>query len=268
MSRLFRIFLLVCFTFVGFSFSEDENQQEASKNLGIYFGGFGGWGYLNKDSVTQTGTAFFSDENGGPLYVEAKGHSNSNSFGFGGLHIGYEWLPDVASKRKFIPAVELEGYYTAFTRKANLDNQTDRLDFHLFTDTFPMRIGTLLANALLSYDSSCIVPYIGIGIGTGILSIHNAYSKQTDPLEEGINHFNSDTKALSWVFATQAKAGLRYVLAKYCRLFAEYRFLYLCSSDYSFGSTQYPTHVRTSRWKVDFSGMCQNMFAIGLDFTL
>ena len=249
--------------------SEQAPQENPSSDpLGIYFGGFGGWTFPNNVTVTQMGTAFFPEISGGPLDVMAKGTAHGRTKGFGGLHIGYEWMNKINSSFRLAPALELEGSYFANTaKKADVINPSTRLDAHEFIDTLPMRIGTLLANGILEFNNDYISPFIGVGVGVGFVSIRNADSLQIDPLESTINHFNSDPSAYNTVFATQAKAGLRYRFLKHYRLSAEYRFMYLTSSNFTFGSTNYPdTHVPTSPWTVKVNGMAYNTFTLGIDF--
>ncbi|MGD2169630.1 MAG: hypothetical protein PVI40_05275 [Chlamydiota bacterium] len=264
----FSFFAFLFFLILGSTAIAEDNKQKknSDKPIGIYFGGFGGWGYFTAD-VAQKGTAFIPASSGGDLNVNAIGKSKNNEFGFGGLHIGYEWLSNKDKSWSITPGVELEGYYFSKTSKANLENSSIRLDFHEFADSFPMRIGVVVADGILALTNDYIVPYIGIGIGAGIISIHDADSEQTDPPEPGVNHFNSDPDAFDWSFAVQAKGGLRYQLFKYMRLFAEYRFLYVSPTNYTFGSTQYPDHVPTSNWDVRFSKMYTNLFSAGIDFT-
>ena len=168
---------------------------------------------------------------------------------------------------RLAPALELEGNYFANTaKKADVTNPTTRLDSHEFIDTLPMRAGALLLNGILEFNNDYISPYIGFGVGVGFVSIHGADSLQIDPLEVGINHFNSNTSDFNTLFATQAKAGLRYRFLKHYRLSAEYRFFYLPSSDFTFGSANYPDHVPTSPWTVRLNGMCYNAVTLGIDF--
>src|ERR1700760_4395195 len=58
----------------------------------VYVGAFGGGIYSNSTRLSQMGTAFFTEAEGGPLAVFAQGHTKKNSSGFGGAQIGYEWL--------------------------------------------------------------------------------------------------------------------------------------------------------------------------------
>lgn len=244
-----------------------QQQEPSSEPMGIYFGGFGGWIFPYNLTVTQMGTAFYSDADGGALDVRAKGTAHGRTKGFGGLHIGYEWMNKITPNFRLAPALELEGIYFANTaKKADVNNPTTRLDAHEFIDTLPMRVGTLLANGILEFNNDYISPYVGVGVGVGFVSIHGADSLQIDPVESGVNHFNSDRNAFNTLFATQAKAGLRYRFLKHYRLSAEYRFLYLTSSDFTFGSTDYPDHVPTSLWTVRLNGMGYNSVTLGIDF--
>lgn len=246
---------------------QNVTETKSSPCKGYYVGAFGGMGRSNTFDVSQNGAAFFPLSSGGPLPVVAKGSAEDDTYGFGGLHVGYEWLRSVPAKWYFTQAVEIEGYYASTTKKATLTNPTDRLALHQFKDTFPTNMGVILANWLFVLNNKSIVsPYVGIGVGTAILSVHGACAAQVAPPEPGINHFNSNPDDTDWVFATQGKAGLRFDFFKHMRLFAEYRFLYLTSSDYTFGSTKYPTHVASTKWQVHFDGICNNMFAVGLDF--
>lgn len=244
-----------------------QQQEPSCDPIGIYLGGFGGWVFPGNVTVTQMGTAFFPDTSGGPLSVMAKGTSHGNTKGFGGLHIGYEWMNKITSGFRLAPALEIEGMYFANTaKKADVINPTTRLNAHEFIDTLPMRVGTLLANGILEFNNDYISPYVGVGVGVGFISIHGADSLQIDPLEPGVNHFNSNTNSFNTVFATQAKAGLRYRFLKHYRLSAEYRFVYLTSSESTFGSADYPGHVPTSPWIVKLDGMGYNSVTFGIDF--
>lgn len=241
-------------------------EKENSSPIGIYFGGFGGFGFV-QPNIAQKGTAFPSEAAGGALAVNASGEAKTSYFGFGGLHIGYEWVNKNEKNWSLVPAVEFEGYYYANTVKANLENPTTRLDLHTFKDSFPARTGVFIADAILAFNNKYLVPYIGAGVGAAMISIHNADCLQTDPLEANVNHFNSDPKAYASSFATQVKAGLRYPVLNYMRLFIEYRYLYLFPVNFLFGSTDFPTHVTTSPWNVRFTNLQDSLFSLGIDFT-
>lgn len=245
----------------------DEEEEESSDMIGVYFGGFGGWIFPYSVSVTQRGTAFYKDSAGGPLDVEAHGSAQGKTKGIGGAHLGYEWMCPISPGFRLAPALEVEGSYFANTnKKAKLSNDTARLPEHNFIDNFPSQIGTLLANGILEFNNDYVSPYFGVGVGVGFVSIHDAKSAQIAPPEAGVNHFNSGPSDYHSLFATQAKAGLRYRFLKHYRLSAEYRYIYITSSDFFFGAARYATHVPTSPWTVKFGRLAYNTVTLGLDF--
>lgn len=231
---------------------------------GVYIGLFGGGGVGSTGSITQSGTAFFTEAVGGPLGVRATGRSDSSSVGLVGLQAGHEW----SYGSSLMPALEVEGFYLTGKQRANLNNPTDRLSEHTFADTFPMDNAVLLANVVLSFPTSYqgITPYIGGGIGAARISIKGADSTQTSPPELGVNHFNSGTDSSSWGFAAQAKAGVRMALGGNAYVFAEYRYLFVDTTDQTFGPTVYPTHVPTTNWTVRFSDMSHQLAVGGIGF--
>jgi opacity protein-like surface antigen len=239
---------------------------------GTYLGIFGGAGASRIDHVNQSGTALFPDSRGGPLAVNAVGDSGYRAEGIVGGHIGYEWsgcwLGREGSCWGVLPAAELEGYYLGGSQRADLDNPTPRLPEHLFDVSFPMDKGVFMTNAVLSLQTpySGLNPYIGGGVGAAGVSIHGADSLQLSPAEPGVNHFNSGTNSSTWGFAAQAKIGLRVSLSQHSYLFTEYRFLYVGATDYTFGSTQYPTHVPTTPWNVHFGDMFNHLGVVGIGF--
>ena len=217
--------------------------------------------------MAQSGTAFYSDAAGGPLAVEARGTAEGRTRGFGGAHIGYEWMRRISPGFRLAPALEIEGtYFSNTAKKVSLINPTTRLPEHDFIDKFPMNIGTLLVNGILEFNNDYLSPYVGVGVGVGFVSIHDANSSQISPPEPGINHFNNDRSEYTSLFATEAKAGLRYRFFKHYRISAEYRFIYLTTSNFTFGSTSYPTHVPTSPWMVKLGGLAYNGVTLGFDF--
>ena len=242
----------------------------------VYLGIFGGGGSFSTNSLNQKGTALFSSSKGGPLAVNAFGVGSNNSIGVGGVHVGYKWLDLLKEKKQskwsLVPATELEGYYLGGTQGGDdLNNATDRLDEHDFKTTYPMHTGVFLANAVLTIDHSDrnkIHPYVGAGLGAAIISISGATSTQKSPPEPGINHYNSNPDASDWTFATQAKIGLRFDLTPSSSVFAEYRFLYLSPTEYTFGSTQYPAHAATTNWNVHVGGLYNNIGTVGIQFDL
>ena len=278
LNRKFKSLALMSFLSLTFAYSyANASVAPASPFLphGFYLGAFGGGGESTNNHASQRGVAFFPPAAGGPLSVNARGDIDGGA-GFGGLDIGYEWqemrvyTPLVNLGWDLIPALELEGYYLRTTQSGQLFNPTPRLPEHDFKDTFPINTGVILIDPVVAFPlpfvGNIVYPYIGIGVGAAVLSINGADSAQLKPAEPGINHFNSNPDASDWTFAAQGKAGLRFNLTCNFRLLAEYRFLYLASTDYTFGNTVYPTHVPTSKWKVDFRRTMFNMGALGLEY--
>lgn len=241
----------------------------------FYIGGFGGGIYANSTRLTQTGVAFFTEAEGGPLAVDARGNSGKESSAFGGVQIGYEWRESPiqigCSDWSIAPAAELEAFFYRYTLKGDLINPTDRLPEHDFLNSLPVSAGIYLLNGVFSLNSfnlNKFSPYVGGGVGVAHLSIRHAKSTQIDPPEVGVNHFNSKRHDSTWAFAAQAKAGLRYNIFERFHVFAEYRFLFVDSSNYLFGSTNYPGHAPTTTWDVSASRIYHNAFTIGLQFDL
>jgi opacity protein-like surface antigen len=249
------------------------SQHISSSNLakGYYLGVFGGGAHVGDVSTSQQATAFFPVDAGGPLDVYATGNSGGKG-AIVGMHIGYEWYGwdlQESSISNINPAVELEGYYLANKQHDYLYNPTDNVPEHFFSDNFPMNTGVLLANSVFSFKTNYFIdPYVGLGLGTAIISISDATSVQDNPPEYGVNHFNSNPDAHKWTFAVQAKAGIRYNLTKNLDIFAEYKLLYLNSTEYTFGSTQYPAHVPTTRWNVNIGDMAYSLGSVGFDYSI
>lgn len=240
----------------------------------FYIGAFGGQLFSNSTKFVQTGTAFFSEAVGGPLAIHATGHSGKKSPGYGGAQIGYEWKGSRCSEWSVGRAAEIEAFFYRHTHKAHLINSlaTDRLPEHDFADTFPTNVGVYLVNGVLSLNNSCswsnFSPYIGGGIGVANICIRKAKSFQVSPPELGVNHFDSDRTDVTWAFAAQAKAGLRYNICDRFHIFAEYRFVFVDTSRYLFGSTAAAGHVPTSTWNVDMKRNYYNAYTIGLQYDL
>lgn len=271
MKRFLKPFIsLVCLLFCiqASAMSHSDTQEKLPSDLiGVYFGAFGGGGFFSTD-IAQRGTAFLPESSGGALTVDARGKSSGDWYGFGGLHLGYEWLAkDTQKSWSITPAVEVEGYYFTKTIQTNIEDKNNILEMHVFKATFPARFGVLIFDTVVALTNDYITPYIGAGVGASSMTVHSADSEQIDPPEPGVNHFNSDRYTTSWGFAAQVKAGLRYQLFKHMRLFGEYRFLYRSAQDMVFGSTRYPTHSVTSNWNVRLSGLYYNMFSLGIDVT-
>ena len=250
----------------------------------IYVGAFGGVGDVASVHLVQQGTALYPYGNAGgyinnkgPLAVNAFGKSNHSSAWLAGGHVGYRWpertLKHFSDHWTVAPASELEGYYLgkATLRGSDLNNSTALLFEHNFHVTYPMQTGVFLVNAVLnahSADLGRLHPYIGIGTGAAVVSISGAKSLQTAPLEPGVNHYNSDASDTTIAFAAQPKAGISFYLNQDTNVFLEYRFLYLSTTDFTFGPTSYPTHVATTNWKVKLHSQYYNMGTVGIQFDL
>lgn len=242
----------------------------------FYIGAFGGGIYSTPTGMYQMGTAFFFEELGGPLAVNAQGKSESTSAAFGGLQMGYEWLQcpvycSPCSDWTLTPGLELEAFWYCHEKNGELLNPTTRLNEHDFIDSFHTNVGVYLVNAVFSLNtSSCggFTPYIGAGVGATRLAITNATSTQIEPPEVGVNHFNSERDDSTWTFAAQAKFGVRYNICQSFHIFGEYRYLFIDSSHYIFGSTVFPGHAATSPWNVKFRPIHNNAFTLGVQYDL
>ena len=242
----------------------------------IYLGFFGAGGALSNFSALQFGSAYYADTKGGPLAVNASGQTNARAEWFIGGQVGYEWQERSLqwhSQWNISPGIELEGFYIGKNTVVSeeLNNSTTRLTEHDFNVHYPMESGIGLINAIFTFkhhDYGSFKPYIAAGIGAGVVSISNAISTQTSPLEPNINHYNSHASDNSTVFAVQPKVGFRYTLRPCLDLFAEYRFLYLSGSNFTFGSTVYPSHVATSNWNVMLGSQYYNMGVLGVRYLL
>jgi opacity protein-like surface antigen len=255
------------------SIMSDECCYSSSCNR-FYIGAFGGELYSERTRMTQTGVAFFEEEVGGPLAVDARGRTRKTTSGFGGVQIGYEWSqrPLVGcSDWSLTTAAELEAYFYHHTKKGHLMNPSIRLPEHDFADSLPMSVGVYLINGVITLNSCTLgnfSPYVGGGIGAANIFVRKAKSLQVEPPELGINHFNSKRSDSSWAFAAQAKAGIKFKASERFHIFGEYRFLYVDSSRYIFGATAYSNHVPTTTWNVNVNSIYYNAFAFGVQFAL
>ena len=243
----------------------------------IYLGFFGGGGVVTNGSLSQEGTAFYTEAKGGPLAVNATGAANNGSEWIVGGHVGYQWAGRLFNHTSpnwtFSPAAELEGYYLGgiTLQGDDLNNGTTRLTEHNFHVTYPLHTGVFLVNAVLNANHSNFSnahPYIGVGAGAAIISITGANATQKTPAEPDINHYNSDTSDTSIAFAAQPKMGVSFNVGQHTNMFVEYRFLYLSGSAFGFGSTVYPSHVATSNWDVKIGSQYYNMGMIGITYDL
>jgi opacity protein-like surface antigen len=277
-SRIALLSALLVSTMAGSLNASENSKNKDSKKKDLldcnrfYLGAYGGAVYSSASTISQMGTALFPEAAGGPLAVEARGHTKTTSAGFGGVQLGYEWSKRLGKNSDWAiaPTAEIESYWFSRHVKGNLFNATDteRLPEHDFVDSFHMNEGVYLANFVLSLNNRLrLVPYVGAGVGATRLSLHDADSAQIAPPEPGINHFNSRTHDSSWAFAAQVKAGLRYGIGRF-HVFGEYRYLFVDFSNYIFGSTVYPTHAHTTPWNVKFQNNQYNGFAFGVQFDL
>jgi opacity protein-like surface antigen len=238
----------------------------------LYIGAFGGGIYSESSKISQFGTAYFPEIVFGPLSIIGEGRLNRTSTGFGGVQVGYEWSKPSSSGWSLATAGEFEAYYFEGKKRGHLINQTvNGLPEHEFQDSFHMNSAVVLANVVFSLKTDSLfglTPYVGGGIGATRICLNKADSLQVEPLEVGINHFNSRRSDSSWAFAAQAKAGLRFDFCQMFHIFGEYRYLFVDTSNYIFGATNYTTHVPTSPWNVRLRDANFNAFAVGIQFDL
>jgi opacity protein-like surface antigen len=271
-------------------------QAAEQAQRGLYLGVFGGGSVSDNNNFTQSGVAYKRVGDGQAhtdydLLVNVKGSADSKAGAMGGLHVGYEWseipMGNSGSEWGLRPALELEGYYLGTSQTGNLLNpQTEPAVWHgeveashslaagshTFRNTFNLDMGVLLANVVFSFKtpwSNKIYPYIGGGIGAAITSISRSDSKQVDPVAEPtINHFNSDSSASSSSFAAQGKAGIRAEIVEHLSVFAEYRYLHVTATHYTFGATVYPgVHSQTSAWNSNFGAMNFHTGVLGIEYS-
>lgn len=237
----------------------------------IYLGAFGGAGGLTSTYISQFGTAFLFEADGGPLAVNSFGKSDSSSMGMVGGHIGFAWPNTIGMHIPVTPAIELEGYYMggADIEGHDFSNDTTRIEEHDFLVHYPVKTGVFLVNAILNANNSLFgyfKPYAGVGIGSALVSISKASAVQLSPAEPGLNHYNADPNDKDVALAVQPKVGLRFDFSPNTSLFAEYRFLYLSETNYTFGSTMAPGHAATAPWLVKIDHQYYNMGTVGINF--
>lgn len=256
---------------------EMATQTDSHSNGHVYASIFGGGGKAESSSLSQMGTAFFTEAAGGPLAVNAFGKSNTSSTGLIGAQLGYQWkeksLEQFNSKLSYSPATELEGYYLGKrTISGNdINNEIDRLAEHNFFTSYPTRTSVFLINGVLNIHHSSFEkfhPYVGMGFGAAVMSISGATSVQTSPKEIGINHYNSDGDSLVNAFAAQPKVGVSFNVNQQAHIFVEYRFLYITPTNNTFGSTVYADHAPTSSWNVKIGSQNYNLGTVGLQYDL
>jgi len=199
------------------------------------------------------------------LAVNANGSTGGGGVGFVGGQVGYEFSHNAL----MLPAFELEGFYLASgTRQGIARSPNDRLGEHNFDDSFKVNNAVFLANMVVSFPTRYygLTPYVGAGIGAARVAANGADSLQVDPPEPGVNHFNSGTDSEAWTFAAQIKAGARLPLGSNAYLFGEYRYLYIGSTDQTYGSTVFPGHAPTSAWTVNMDSTSYQLATGGIGF--
>lgn len=242
----------------------------------IYVGLFGGYASPDNVSVSQYGTALYTEAAGGPLAVNSFGTTTGNNVGVFGGKVGYQWapVPFIPHNQEWgiAPAVELEGYtFGNNTFKGTTSNNTARLDEHTFNLSFPTRTNVYLANLVLNLEAARLgrfSPYVGAGVGGAFTRISGADATQLAPPEAGVNHFNSNASDSEGAVAGQVKVGLNVMLNNYFTMFVEYQWLYMASTSYVFGSTVYATHPVTSPWQVSMGAQQYNQGIIGLQLNI
>ena len=258
--------LFVCSLTIGAALAADT----AGEHRGLYIGVFGGMGSTTATSLRQRGAVFLNPPNSLPILpVDANGSTGSGDHvNMGGAHLGYEWNHwNLGSGWGLKPAAELEGVY--FGKYSPVGDMPVTPSF-LGTQyvTVPMTVGAFLANAVFTLQtpySDKTLPYIGVGVGVAFVSISG--SDSANPSEPGINHFNSDPDASDSALVMQLKVGVKRELCKNLYLFTEYRYLFIDSTEYTFGSTDYPgLHLPTTHWQVNLGHQQYNLLVAGLQY--
>ncbi|MCC2595220.1 outer membrane beta-barrel protein [Pusillimonas sp. MFBS29] len=241
--------------------------QKVADDAGPYFGAFGGLGAVSSASMQQKGAVHLNQHFSLP--INARGATDDGHAHMAGLQAGYEWSPwgPASANWGVKPAAELEGFYIGrHTSVGELPVMPRFLGTQYVY--FPMSAGVVLANAVFTFKtpySHKIFPYLGIGAGAAFTSVKG--SDSANPLEPGINHFNSDPDASDTAFAMQLKVGVKGQLSKNLYLFTEYRYLSISSTSYTFGATDYPgLHLPTASWHVGLGRQHYNFVVAGLQY--
>ena len=252
---------------ITFLLASVSSAADISDSRSLYIGAFGGVGSFGEVSMQQVGTVItqppFPDIN-----VDARGSADSVVAPIVGVQLGYElkkW--DVSTSGWSIGmAAEVEGLYLTVEPEGALD-----IDPYLLGTQYvslPLNGGAVLVNAVFSLrtpHSEAITPYVGLGAGYGAVFIDG--SNSTNPSEPGINHFNSEPDASSGGLALQAKIGVRALISSSWSVFTEFRHIYIGSTEYTFGETDYPgEHLPTTKWNVDLGEQNYNLWVSGLSY--
>jgi opacity protein-like surface antigen len=236
---------------------------------GFYFGVFGGGGSLDGTSMQQVGTVLMRPILPFDIPVDAQGDTDSTSADMAGIKLGYQWSESglTDSGWSLRPSMEIEGLHLEATPEGVLDIAPRILGTQYVS--LPLNADVFLLNVVVSLRtpfSDTLRPYIGGGAGFALLSISG--SDSTNPLEPGINHFNADPDASSSAFAMQAKIGIKWQVNSHWSVFGEFRHVFVASTSYTFGKTDYPpeVHSPTTTWDVELGRQNYNMFVAGIDF--
>ncbi len=263
MQNSIAVALIASFTLVSPCLADPGDSQ-----AGAYVGAFGGVGASIATNLKQRGAVHINERFSLPIHANGSTGS-STRVGVGGLQLGYEWdaWRPAAATWGVRPAAELEGIYIGRhsptgempVRPAALGTQYV---------TVPTKVGLLMANLVFTFEtpySNRVLPYVVVGAGAAFVSIKG--SDSANPMEPGINHFNSDPDASDTAFAMQLKAGVKTEVRKNLHFFAEYRYLSIDATRYTFGATDYPgLHLPTAKWKVDMGRQNYNLFLAGLQY--
>jgi opacity protein-like surface antigen len=232
---------------------------------GGYFGLFGGFGTAASTGARQQGGFYLPAPLSARVNVDANGKTSTEALGLLGVQAGYEWqrLALGASDWAVKPAVELEGLYLGeHSPVGDMPITPSALGTQVVS--LPTTVGVLLANVVVTVRtpySSRIVPYLGAGAGLARVSIRGANS--ANPSEPGVNHFDSWADASAYAFAMQLKAGVKAEVVRNLSVFAEYRYLSINSTGYTFGATL-PPHFPTDTWQVSLGPQAYTLFVAGL----
>ncbi|HLT99547.1 MAG TPA: outer membrane beta-barrel protein [Burkholderiaceae bacterium] len=259
--------ILPALCLIACSASSPSLAEDIAPSPGFYVGAFGGTGASIATSLQQRGAVHINDRISLPIH--AKGSTESSTrVGLGGLQLGYEWDSKAfASNWAVRPALEVEGIYIGkHSPTGVMPVRPQALGTQYVT--VPTTAGLLLANAVFTFEtpySRRFLPYVGIGAGVARVSIKG--SDSYNPMEPGINHFNSGPDASDTAFTMQLRAGFKMQMSKRVHIFTEYRYLSINSTRYTFGATDYPgLHLPTNDWRVDMGRQKFNLFVAGLQY--
>jgi opacity protein-like surface antigen len=251
----------------------------------------------------QSGVAHMRGESARPGYrdfdlvVDVKGRGMQDRGAMFGLQLGRKFATPVAG---FSAAVELEGTHVSSRQHGRLSNPrtgevagigpgpaADPTDLvagsygpgeHRFANAMHIHARIAMLHAIVAYElSDRLQPYVGLGVGTAWLRADRAVSYQTHPsgpiervplTGEPVNHFNSRDHASASTFTWQARAGMRMDVTTRAGVFIEYRYMALTPTRFTFGSTQYPGHAPTDRWRVANGGIRTHSALAGVQYAL